>query len=103
MIDTEQMRKDAEELLNEPDNWMQRNKHQEAGLSRLPRLVSRIIEATRPDAPLASVVRNVKSALESSDLPEVLRSLGRVKDAEQNAEHAVDLFLSDLRDQDYLA
>ena len=103
MIDTEQMRKDAEELLNEPDNWMQRNKHQEAGLSRLPRLVSRVINATRPDASEAAVLRNVKSKLKSSNLTEALRSLGRAGGAVQQAERAVSHLLGDLREKGYLA
>lgn len=39
MIDTEQMRKDAVELLTEPDVWKQRDRHEDSGLRKIPKLL----------------------------------------------------------------
>jgi hypothetical protein len=39
MIDTEQMRKDAFELLTEPNTWTQRDRHGKSGLSKIPKLL----------------------------------------------------------------
>ena len=39
MIDTEQMRKDAFELLTEPNTWTQRDSHGKSGLSKIPKLL----------------------------------------------------------------
>jgi hypothetical protein len=77
MIDTEQMRKDLDERLHRPSEWTQRDKHERAGLSRLPGLLQRIVLATNRGLSKAGVLRDVKSALASTGLPDCLHQLGR--------------------------
>ena len=81
MIDTEQMRKDVDELLNQPLSWTQRNKHEESGLKRLAGLMTRIILSAHVDASEAKVKRIVKDALHKSGLLQELGSLGRENDS----------------------
>jgi hypothetical protein len=77
MIDTEQMRKDLDERLHLPSEWTQRDKHERAGLSRLPGLLQRIVLATDRGLSKAGVLRDVKSALALTGLAESLHALGR--------------------------
>lgn len=77
MIDTEQMRKDLTELLYRPSTWTQRDAHEKSGLSRLPKLIQRIVTAAGPEASDAAVLRAVRSSLESTDLQRLLSQLGR--------------------------
>lgn len=99
MIDTEQMRKDAEELLYRPNHWAQRDKHQESGLARLPRLVQRIILATEPQEGGAAILRKVKSAMGRSNLLVALRQLGKKPGADEAVVSASNEFLSTLRSE----
>ena len=91
MIDTEQMRKDLDELLHSPNDWTQRDKHERSGLSRLPGLLQRIILATNRRHRKAVVLREVKSTLASTGLPELLRVLGRRGDRQACVDGVADL------------
>jgi hypothetical protein len=91
MIDTEQMRKDLEERLHRPDDWTQRDKHEKSGLSRLPGLLQRIILATDERHRKAAVLREVKSTLASTGLPEFLHALGRGGDRQACVDGVADL------------
>lgn len=102
MIDTEQMRKDLDERLHRPDDWTQRDKHERAGLSRLPGLLQRICLATDDRLSKAAVLRAVKSALASARLPESLQALGRGGDR-QACVHGVSALLSLLKQQGLIA
>lgn len=97
MIDTEQMRKDVDELLHRPDDWTQRDKHELLGLKRLPGLVQRIVRATQLSISDAAVLRIVKAALGSTQLPEALAALGRNEVAVGPARLALDQFMAELR------
>lgn len=77
MIDTEQMRKDVDELLKQPSIWTQRDKHEASGLKRLAGLLTRIVMSAQADACEATVKRHVKDALAESGLLEQLSTLGR--------------------------
>lgn len=77
MIDAEQMRKDAMEIIHSPSDWTQRNRHEEAGLRRLPGLVTRLICSARQKDSVSSVNRAARDILHRSRLPEALRELGR--------------------------
>lgn len=90
MIDTEQMRKDADELLHRPRSWTQRDKHAAQGLQRLPRLLQRIISAAGPRQSDSAILRSVRFALEESSLPDALSGLGRTPGAMGAAMSAVD-------------
>ena len=78
MIDTEQIRKDAAELLRTPAIWKQRDRHEELGIQRLPGLLTRLICAARPDCKEGAVDRKVRGLLAKLGLPELLKGLGRV-------------------------
>ncbi len=97
MIDTEQMRKDVDELLHRPDSWTQRDKHQKTGLSRLPGLVKRIVLATTHSDSDAKVLREIKASVENSGLTEALHLLGRAKGETETAEQAAKQFLLELK------
>ena len=77
MIDTEQIRKDAAELLLTPAIWKQRDRHEELGIQRLPGLITRLIRAARPDSKEGAVDREVRRLLVEAGLPELLKGLGR--------------------------
>ena len=77
MIDTEQIRKDAAELLLTPAIWKQRDRHEELGIQRLPGLITRLFRAARPDCKEGAVDREVKRLLAEVWLPELLKGLGR--------------------------
>lgn len=77
MIDTEQIRKDAAELLLTPTIWKQRDRHEELGIQRLPGLITRLIRAARPDCKEGAVDREVRGLLAEAGLPELLKGLGR--------------------------
>lgn len=96
MIDTEQMRKDANELLNQPTDWTKRDKHQESGLARLPNFVRRIILAIDTAPPAAALLRHIKVSLDQSGLFDALRRLGREANAEEIAIRAAESFLDEL-------
>jgi len=96
MIDTEQMRKDADELLHRSDEWIQRGSHEASGLKRLPGLVKRVIEATAPEQSGAAVLRQVKASIMKVNLADILQSLGRVDGSAEAAIRAADQFLTDL-------
>jgi len=96
MIDTEQMRKDANELLNQPTDWTMRDKHQESGLARLPNLVRRIILAIDTPPPAAALLRHIKVSLDQSGLFDALRRLGREANTEGIAMEAAQSFLDGL-------
>jgi hypothetical protein len=96
MIDTEQMRKDADELLHRPQSWTQRDRHEAQGLARLPKLLQRIISATGPGRGESAVLRDVRAALDATELPDRLAGLGRVPGAGPAAMTAVDDLLGRL-------
>jgi len=102
MIDTEQMRKDAHELLHYPGAWSQRDKHQESGIARLPRLVQRIVLAANPSESRAAVLRKVKQALQTSCLADRLRPLGRGGAGDKPAAAAAQQFLTELRREGFI-
>lgn len=102
MIDTEQMRKDADELLRRPGNWAQRDKHQTQGVARLPKLLQRVISATGPGQGESAVLRSVRSALDDSSLVPALSGLGRSPEARSAAMSAVDDLLLRLTRQGLL-
>lgn len=77
MIDTEQIRKDAAELLLTPAIWKQRDRHEELGIQRLPGLMTHLIRAARPDCKEGAVDRKVRGLLAKAGLPEVMKRLGR--------------------------
>gem|GEM_PF-3545069 len=64
MIDTEQMRKDANELLHRQGDWSQRDRHEQQGLKRLPGLIQAIVCAAQPAIKKATALRTIKLALE---------------------------------------
>lgn len=82
MIDTEQMRKDAEELLIDPSQWIKRIKHETQGISRLPGLISRIFFSVRPDLKKGSITRTVKTLLAETQLTDALGMLNRTGNTE---------------------
>lgn len=96
MIDTEQMRKDTDELLHRPQTWQQREQHQAQGLKRLPRLVQRVISATGASRSDSAVLRVVNQALAETGLPQVLAGLGRTEHGTQDAQEAAAAFLERL-------
>ena len=97
LIDTEQMRKDADELLHMPQQWEQRNKHEKSQLSRLPRLMQRIISATGPDFAQSRILQRVKSSMQETNLGFALAALGRENSgAKESADQAVKHFLEKL-------
>ena len=93
MIDTEQIRKDAAELLLTPAIWKQRDRHEELGIQRLPGLITRLIRAARPDCKDGTVDREVRRRLAEAGLSERLKGLGRGGPTE-GAEVAVMVFLN---------
>jgi hypothetical protein len=102
MIDTEQMRKDADELLHRPGSWSQRDKHQAQGVARLPKLLQRIVSATGPGQGDSAVLRSARSALDDSSLVPALSGLGRTPGAIGVAMAAVDGLLQRLTRQGFL-
>lgn len=90
MIDSEQIRKDAAELLLTPTIWKQRDRHEELGIQRLPGLITRLIRAARPDCKEGAVDREVRGHLGEAGLPELLKGLGR-RDAVDAASAAMRL------------
>ncbi len=93
MIDTEQIRKDAAELLLAPTIWKQRDRHEELGIQRLPGLITRLIRAARSDCKEGAVDREVRGLLAESGLPELLKGLGQGEPTAA-AEVAAGLFLN---------
>lgn len=102
MIDTEQMRKGAAELLATPEVWTQRDKHQAMGLRRLPGLMRRVIEATRPDITSGKLLSSIKESLDDTDLTEKLALLGKQGLAEE-AIRASDTLLRKLVEKGLIA
>lgn len=92
MIDTEQIRKDAAELLLTPNIWKQRDRHEELGVQRLPGLISRLIRTARPDCREGALDRDVRRLLEEAGLSERLKWLGR-GEASAAAEVAVGVLM----------
>jgi hypothetical protein len=102
MIDTEQMRKDASELLHRPGEWSQRDRHEQQGLRRLPGLVQTIVCAAQPALKKATALRTIKMALESSQFHQTLAALGRSQASDAPARQALNLFMASLQDQGLL-
>ena len=98
MIDTEQIRKDAAELLLTPAIWKQRDRHEELGIQRLPGLMTRLIRAVRSDCKEGTVDREVRSLLEEAGLPELLKGLGRGGSTEA-ADGAVGVLMDRIKQQ----
>lgn len=96
MIDTEQIRKDAAELLLTPSIWKQRDRHEELGIQRLPGLLTRLICAARPDCKEGAVDRKVRGLLAKAGLPELMKGLGRGETADA-AKVAVGIILDGIR------
>ena len=96
MIDTEQIRKDAAELLLTPTIRRQRDRHEELGIQRLPGLITRLLRAARPECKEGAVDREVRWLLAEADLPELLKRLGRGEPTE-SVEAAVGLFGDKIR------
>lgn len=93
MIDTEQMRKDAAELLINGHGFVQRDKHEQAGLKRLPGLIQRIILSANPEQPKAPLLRDIKVVLARNDVERAFHNLGRVEGSEGPARTSVDCVL----------
>ena len=85
MIDTEQIRKDAAEILLTPAIWKQRDRHEELAIQRLPGLITRLIRAARPDCKEGTVDREVRRLLGEAGLAENLMNLGREAPARNEA------------------
>ena len=96
MIDTEQMRKDADELLHRAASWSQRDRHETQGIARLPRLLQRVVSAAGTGRSDNAVMRDIKAALDATGLPAELSRLGRVPGARATAMAAVDDLLKRL-------
>lgn len=96
MIDTEQIRKDAAELLLTPAIWKQRDLHEELGIQRLPGLITRLIRAARPNCKEGTVDREVRGHLAEVGLPDLLKGLGRV-DSRGEARAATRVLLGEIR------
>ena len=77
MIDTEQMRKDVNELLNHPSTWTQRDKHEASGLKRLAGLLTLIVMSAHADSREGTVKRHIKEAMAKTGLLDKLKVLGR--------------------------
>mgnify|MGYP000309568582 CR=1 FL=1 len=77
MIDVEQMRKGAVELLETPERWDARDKHEASGLRRLPGLLERFAGAVGLCQTVAARRRFVRRCLEGSGLVARLKGLGR--------------------------
>jgi len=77
MIDTEQMRKDAAELLTAPGDWRQRQTHEESALSRLPGLLSRIKASTQADRSESAVREFIKFGIKFMEINQHFSRLGR--------------------------
>ena len=97
MIDTEQMRKNASELLREPESWTQRDKHQRTQLSRLPRLMKRVVKAANPSVAEARILREIKASLSDSELADSLALLGRPQGSINAALQAMNALFEDLK------
>jgi hypothetical protein len=94
MIDTEQMRKDAAELLTTPKDWRKRQAHEDMGLARLPGLLSRILAATRDAISEATAKKRIKDGINSLDLSTNLSRLDRGGDriaVEKSVRDLIDL------------
>ena len=87
MIDTDQLRKDAAELLESPQDWTERNKHERSGLRRLPGLLIDLLQACDQfhNQPRTGLKRSVNDALTTTRLAERLSVLGRVDAGEEDA------------------
>ena len=96
MIDTEQMRKGASELISTPTDWTQRDKHEEMGLKRLPGLIKRVVEATGSDVKSAPMLRQTRASILDSGLPEALSLLGKQGGSAEDATQASTVLLKDL-------
>jgi hypothetical protein len=79
MIDVEQTRKSAFELLDRPDDWKDRNRHEKSALRQLPGLIVDLLAASNQGATKAGLRRTTDQALKESELPEALRALGRAE------------------------
>ena len=101
MIDSEQMRIGASELLSTPTCWTKRNRHEEIGLGRLPGLIQRVIEATGSDIARAPLSRLIRTSLLDSGLSESLALLGKSRSTD-SALQASALLLDDFTDKDLI-
>ena len=77
MIDCEQMRKSATELLANEGSWKQRNAHEASALRRLPKLIESFSLAADPDQNKAKLKRLISNALTTTQFPICLQRLGR--------------------------
>jgi hypothetical protein len=77
MIDVEQIRKSAVELLDRPHGWRDRKRHERSGLRQLPGLIRDPVSAQGLDQTTASMNRRIREALRQSRLTERLQLLGR--------------------------
>ena len=99
MIDTEQMRKDAQEYLSDRNTWTQRTQHEISGLKRLPALIQRIILAANPAVAKSPLLREIKQLLTKTDLDNTFRPLGRQNTSSQAAEDSTASLLSSLNEK----
>ena len=99
MIDTEQMRKDAQEYLSDRNTWTQRTQHEISGLKRLPALIQRIILAANPAVAKSPLLREIKQLLAKTDLDNTFRQLGRQNTSSQAAEDSTESLLSSLNEK----
>lgn len=105
MIDTEQMRHDATELLSTPHRWTQRDRHESSGLRRLPGLLERVSMATSCSLTLAARRRTLKALLARVELQPCLAALGRSGSGDAEvlaAESAVERLIAAMRDEEVL-
>jgi len=102
MIDTEQMRKGASELLIDGNGFVQRDKHEKAGLKRLPGLIQRILLSANPQQPKAPLLRQTKLVLERNGIDRIFHELGRVEGSERLAKKSVEGVLKELRTRGWI-
>lgn len=77
MIDTEQIRKDAKEMLATPNDWTQRNRHADQGLRRIPKLIERVVLASGSPTAAGKMNQNIRSKMDELHLYDRLNALGK--------------------------
>lgn len=103
MIDTEQMRKDVKEHLSDNDNWSQRDRHEDSGLKRLPRLIQRALLSANPGMAKAPLLRDIKQLISETGVSETFRQLGRTTADSASAQQAVKTLLAHLKTRRLIA
>ncbi len=94
MIDGEQMRKPATELIDSPSRWLIRDRHEDNAFSRLPKLISDTLYAAGTETNRAALNRAVAQAIEDSHLVQHLKELGRTDHNQQDVAAATSAWRS---------